>query len=703
MTTWEPPRGHRQRGDGDRSRGTTPVPYSAAGYDDRSVDRDRTFLADPGFPPGPRVSQGQSLGQGQRGGPDRSVGQDRSPTHGRPVDGPSPEAGPHHPPTAPPRRPAGLSPPAGGRAWGRRPRSRWVTGDGTDTTGQRVIDTDAVGSVAAPPRPDRRRALIGLGALAAGTAAALAPLGFGLGGRLFGDGAASPLRAGARPPVYEDAGIMSSPAEAAAAVTEFAPSPLDPDPVLHLVNRLTFGPTPELVAEVRSMGIDEWIAAQLEPEKIDDSALDAKLAELTTLTKSIAELRAERQANNERRIRPGREWVEATIARQIWSKRQLFEVMVDFWNDFLHVAAEFDNSELIRGSFDRDVIRRYALDNYPDMFVAANHHPALLRYLDQDKSRKNAINENLARENLELYTVGVDAGYTEEDVRQAAILQTGHSIRDDEYVYRPDQHITGRVKIMGFKHPNDTPEGGEAAAEQYYRYLARHRATGRHIARALATRLVSDNPPEALVEAVAETYVRSGGAIKPTLMTLLSSTHFWAAVGQKVRRPGEYVVATYRALGVSPETPPSFTNRDANASPFLQGLRQLHDFLVSVGHSPAGHPTPDGYPDVFAAWTSSGTLIRLWNEAYDAIDGARKMFTYVPPERLVGPKPPTMAGDYVEMLARRLLSRPLRPRERDILLNLAGVESTTPVNASLNGAVRAVARALLASPFHHLR
>jgi uncharacterized protein (DUF1800 family) len=683
MTNWEPPRDRRLRGDDDRSRGrdTTPAPYSTAGYDDpsfdRSFDRNRAF------------------------GRDQTVNPDRSLPPGRTADRPDAARRPtHHPLAAPPGRPA---PAAGGRAWGRRQRSRWVTGDGTDTSGQRVIDTDTAGNVAAPPRPDRRRALIGLGALAAGTAAALAPLGFGLGGRLFGDTAANPRRAGATRPDPEWDGIMSSPAEAAAAVSEYAPSPLDPDPVLHLVSRLTFGATPDLVAEVRSMGIDAWIAAQLEPEKLDDSELDAKLAELTTLTKSIAELRAERDANNERRIRPGREWVEATIARQIWSKRQLFEVMVDFWNDFLHVAAEFDNSELIRGSFDRDVIRRYALDNYPDMFVAANHHPALLRYLDQDKSRKNAINENLARENLELYTVGVDGGYTEEDVRQAAILQTGHSIRDDQYVYRPDQHITGRVKIMGFKHPNDTPEGGEAAAEQYYRYLTGLRATGRYIARSLAIRLVSDDPPPALVEAVADTYVRSGGAIKPTLLTLLSSTHFWASVGQKVRRPGEYVVATFRALGVSPHTPASFQNKDANATPFLQGLRQIHDFLVSVGHSPAGHPTPDGYPDVFAAWTSSGTLIRLWNEAYNILTGSRKMFTYVPPERLVGPKPPTTAGDYVEMLARNLVSRPLRPRERDVLLGLAGLESTTPVNATLNGAVHAVARALLSSPLHHLR
>jgi uncharacterized protein (DUF1800 family) len=545
--------------------------------------------------------------------------------------------------------------------------------------------------------------MIGMGALAAGAVAAFAPQGLDLGSKLFG-GAATDDGNSALDPASQSAQIMGSPDEAAAAAaTEVAPSPLGSDPVLHLVSRLTFGATPALVAEVRSMGIGGWIAAQLAPETIDDSALDARLAELTTLGKSIDELRADREANEERRIRPGREWAEATIARQIWSKRQLFEVMVDFWNDFLHVAADVDNGEYIRGPFDRDIIRHYALDNYPDMFVAANRHPALLRYLDQDKSRKNAINENLARENLELYSVGVDGGYTEDDVRQAAILQTGHSIRDDKYVYRPDQHLTGRVKIMGFKHPNKTPEGGEEAAERYYRYLALHPSTARYIAQNLATRLVSDTPPPALVDAVAQTYLENNGAIKPTLMTLLSSTRFWSAVGTKVRRPGEYVVATYRALGVSPATPANFENRDPNASPFLQGLRQLRDYLSGVGHSPAGQPTPDGYADVFIAWTSAGTMIRLWNEAFNIANGGRKMFTYTPPDQLAGAKPPATAGGYVDALALNLISRPLAPRERDILLGVAGLDAAAAVDATLNGAVRAVARAILASPLHHLR
>ena len=577
-----------------------------------------------------------------------------------------------------------------------------MTGDGTDTTGRRVLDVDRV-EPPAPARPSRRKALIGMGAAAAGAVVAFAPQGLDLGSVLFGGLTSTRQGRDRDEQAPQSAGILGSPDEAAAAAVVDANAPLPWDPVLHAVSRLTFGATPALVAEVREVGISAWIAQQLEPQTIDDSALDAKLADLTTLGKSIDELRASAEANRARGIRPGREWVEATIARQIWSRRQLFEVMVDFWNDFLHVAADIDGGEPVRGPFDRDVIRRYALDNYPDMFVAANRHPALLRYLDQDKSRKNAINENLARENLELYSVGVDGGYTEDDVRQAAILQTGHSIRDDKYLYRADQHAVGPVKIMGFEHPNATAAGGEAAAEAYFRYLALHPSTARHIARSLATRLVSDDPPEALVDAMAQSYLDNNGAIKPMLSTLLCSTRFWGAVGQKVRRPGEYIVATYRALGVSPQTPASFENKDPNTTPFLQGLRQLRDFLAAVGHSPAGYPTPDGYPDVFVAWTSGGTMIRLWNEAFNIVNGSRKMFTYRGPAELAGANPPTTAGEYVEALARTLTSRSLTPGQRDVLLSVAGLPATATVNATLQGASRAVARAILASPLHHLR
>ncbi len=593
----------------------------------------------------------------------------------------------------------------------------------------------------------RRKALLAFGGVAVGAAVAFAPQGFDLAGKLFGGkpdrhidatsdhatsrdtlpGDGSDRPAGKQPstnrtyPEQNDsymgssAGdklrqttpkqgqVMKAPQVAAAAPKPIALSAVGPDAVRHMASRLTFGATATLIADMTKMGIDQWIAWQFEPDRIADTKLDTKLAELTTLAKTVDQLRADRDANNTKNIHPEDEWVEATIARQIWSQRQVLEVMVDFWNDFLHVAASFDGNEMVRASFDRDVIRKYALDNYPDMFVAANRHPALIRYLDQDQSRKNAINENLARENLELYSVGVDGGYTEKDVRQAAILQTGRSIRDDTYIYRPDQHVVGPVEIMGFTHANQTADGGEAASDEYFRYLAMHPSTAHYIALNLATRLVSDTPPDSLVDAVAASYLKNKGQIKPTLITLLSSTQFWGSVGQKVRRPGEYLVATYRTLGVMPDTPATFKNDDPNASAFLRGLRQIHQKLGQLGHSPAGQPTPNGYPDVFVAWTSAGTMVSLWNEAFSIIDGQRSMFTSVKPEQLVGPTAPATAGAYVDALAQRLVHVTLAATSRDQVLSVAGVSATTTVDAGFNGAIRAVARTILASPQHHLR
>jgi len=496
---------------------------------------------------------------------------------------------------------------------------------------------------------------------------------------------------------------FSSPAIAAQATKVTVPTVLANDPVRHLVSRLTFGPTQKVMADVARIGIDEWIAQQLDPERIPPTPAEAKLAELTTLGMSIADLRGARKDQEAKGVRADDEMVQATIARQVWSDRQLFEVMVDFWNDFLHVPAFHDRSPVLRSSFDRDVIRRYALDNYPDMLVAANRHPALLTYLGQSASTKDEVTDNLARENLELYSVGVDGGYTERDVRQAALLQTGRAVKDDQYVYRADKHYVGAVKIMGFSHPNITAEGGEQAGEEYFRYLANHPSTARRIATRLATRFVSDTPPPSLVERLARSYTVNRGAVKPLLLELLSSSEFWAAVGQKVRRPLEYVVATYRTLGVSPETPASFRAAEPGRSPFAEGMRQVQGRLREMGHFPAGMPGPTGYPDVFVPWSSASTMTAFWNEAADAVAGSRPMFTYQRPEQLVGANPPKTALAYVAVLARRLVHQPL---SREALLAITGVTGLAPdaaVDATLNGTVVAVARVILASPQHLLR
>jgi hypothetical protein len=256
---------------------------------------------------------------------------------------------------------------------------------------------------------------------------------------------------------------------------------------------------------------------------------------------------------------------------------------------------------------------------------------------------------------------------------------------------------------MGFRATNNSAAGGEALAEQYFRYLALHPSTARYIAQSLATKFVSDTPPKSIVDRLAKSYTASKGAIRPVLMTLFSSSEFWAAVGQKVRRPMEYLIATYRALGVSPMTPANFQQGDQTRTPFANGLRQIRNKMEELGQFPTGQPTPNGYPDVFVAWTSAGTMINGWNEATDIINGNRRMFTYVRPERLVGAKPSTTAGAYLDALSKRLVAQTLSAKERTAILGIAGLRPTSKVDATMNGAVVAVARTLLASPQHHLR
>ncbi|WBB67101.1 DUF1800 domain-containing protein [Micromonospora sp. WMMD812] len=497
---------------------------------------------------------------------------------------------------------------------------------------------------------------------------------------------------------------FSGPAAAAAATKVTVKTVLAKDPVLHLARRATFGPTPEVVADIKRLGIDAWIRAQFASDQIAPSRAELKLAELPTLKLSVQQLRDQRDQLNERGAQPEREMVDATLARQIWSKRQLFEVMVDFWNDFLHVAADFDGGEVYRNSFDRDVIRAHAMGSYPEMLVAANRHPALLVYLNQNDSRADAVNENLARENLELYSVGVDGGYTEKDVRQAALLQTGRGVDDGKYVFRADRHYVGKVKILGFTHENNSkdPKKADAAIDAYITYIALHPSTARYVAQSLATRFVSDTPPKSLVDRLAKTYTANKGMIKPVLMTMFSSSEFWAAVGQKVRRPMEYLVATYRTLGVSPEASPKHDNGDNKRTPFARGLRQIHDKLRELGQYPMGQPTPDGYPDVYVAWTSAGSMVNGWNEAGELVAGYRTQFTYVKPEKLVA-RPPATAGAYVDALAQRLVGQKLGAREKTLILGVAGVPAGAKVDAMFNGAITAVARAILASPQHHLR
>jgi uncharacterized protein (DUF1800 family) len=431
--------------------------------------------------------------------------------------------------------------------------------------------------------------------------------------------------------------VAASPAEAATR-----------DPALHLVRRATYGPTPELLATVRRMGTTGWLEKQLRPSRIPDRQMRALMRRWPNLALSPTRLTA----------RIGRfQWdamfdlCDAHVARACWSDRQLFEVMVDFWSNHLNVTCPSSDVWATRHLYDAKVIRRHALGRFSDMLVASARHPAMLAYLDNASSDKDAPNENYAREVLELHTVGVGAGYSEAMVKSAARLLTGLSTDDDTYTYLYDtsKHATGRVRVLGFTHPNKSPYG-EKVAVAYLRYLARHPATARRIAHKLAVRFVSDDPPAALVRQLAKVYLRSDTEIKPVLRALFHSKAFRSSSGDKVKRPFEDLVSTVRALGIRP--PASGTD----------GMRQLYWMSGGLGHAPLGWRPPDGYPDAVASWQGAGTTLARWNSHLSLAAGWwPDDLRHADLQRVLRPRNPRTHGDLVDAVAKGLaLPRPTR-------------------------------------------
>ena len=389
---------------------------------------------------------------------------------------------------------------------------------------------------------------------------------------------------------------------AAAAATVTVPTILaTDDPVLHMLRRMTFGLTPGLVEEAHAQGIDAWLAAQLDPDSIPDGEGDAAWGIFPKASMSTQQV----QASQDRFAWDAMfEVGQATLARQIWSKRQLHETMADFWANHLNVSTPGNGGWDVSSSWHRDVIRAHALGSFTDMLLAANRHPAMLRYLSNDESNKDSVNENLGRELLELHTVGVASGYTEADVRNSAYILTGRSVGGEmdergpwgEFAYDPGIHWTGAVTVLGFTHANDSAEGGLDVGDAYLRYLAGHPATSQQIARKLATRFVSDSPPQELVDRMATAYVDGGTQIRPVLDIMFRSVEFWSAVGQKTRRPLENIVASARAVGIAP------------GGNTRKPIEWMYWTTGDAGQKPLAWPAPNGYPDVQAAWRSANGL-----------------------------------------------------------------------------------------------
>ena len=552
----------------------------------------------------------------------------------------------------------------------------------------------------AKPRKDRRRVLVQAGTLTAGAIVAstvVDPFALASGRvRRWGIGTtqappgstwSSPSLPTASPssaPTITSSGL---PTYALPSGTAATPNLLGQDPVWHLLRRATYGPTPQSVADLRARGANAWLNSQLNPSSIDDSACNAYLAAAyPSLSKSVMQIRSAYSVGSwDAMVELG----EAKIARSIMSKRQLFEMMVEFWHDHLHVASPSGDVWDVMTSYDRDVIRPYALGRFSDLLLASAKHPAMLRILNNDQSSVDTLNENYGRELLELHTVGVQAGYTQAEVVDSARILTGWTVgRHGEFAYYNDWHYTGPVKVLGFSATNADEFGGLTLGTQYLDYLAHHPATARRIAYKLAVRFVSDYPSAALVDKLATIYLNNDTAIQPMLGALFTDTEFLNSYGAKVRRPFEAVTSSVRAVGLTPKS--GVSDSFASMNYLLQGM----------GHQPMAWHAPNGYPDTAEDWLSTGGTLGRWN-LYTGVLGGwwSDGYTLNAPTTLLSGATPANLGALVDAMTNRLLGVTFASAHRQALLDFLNSWGAATVSNVMQYRLDVLGTLILSSPY----
>jgi uncharacterized protein (DUF1800 family) len=477
----------------------------------------------------------------------------------------------------------------------------------------------------------------------------------------------------------------------AAAAGTFVPA----DPDLHLLRRATYGPTQASLRSIRRRGANAWLEQQLDPASIRDHVVDDLIAaRYPHLSLSAAKAYATLGGSWDLMFDLG----QAAILRAAWSERQLLEVMVDFWSNHLNVTNPSDNVWWSRHDYDRRVIRRFALGKFSQMLKASATHPAMMMYLNNAASTKDNPNENYGRELLELHSLGVDGGYDEEDMRQSTLVMTGFGIswETGEFEYHKENHHVGPVSVVGWSSANGSAKRGHDVGLRYVDYLAHHPSTAVRIATKLCRRFVSDDPPAALVDRLAQTYLDHDTDITPVLRQLFRSKAFKGAQGTKVRRPFEDVVATLRILGIKP---------DKHGTDGLQGLYWM---IESLSHAPYAWTQPDGYPDVATSWTSAGGTLNSWNTHVSLAAHWWPKTLRLPDlkETVLPGHLPDTYGELVDAVAKKLVFRKLAPSHRDAVLTFLGKTGDSPVakgDAAVTWRLPYLVALILDSPYFRIR
>lgn len=411
-----------------------------------------------------------------------------------------------------------------------------------------------------------------------------------------------------------------------------------------LSNRLTWGANKTSEQQLRALGPDAYLLQQLQAQsaqipvqiqsQIDAMTISQKpfvemMQALDQQREESAKMRGTddslRQAYQQELNRIAREAASRSLLRSIYSSNQLLEQMNWFWMNHFNISNRKDNVRAMLADFEETAIRPHALGNFRALLKATLLHPAMLRYLDNEHNAVNKINENYARELLELHTMGVGSGYSQTDVQELARVLTGLGIRvkaDNPRLnqaqlagyqrfglteFHPRRHDFGEKKLLG-----TTIKGqGLSEIDQVLDLLMRQPATAKFISQKLAQFFVSDAPSDALVQSMAEQFLQSKGDIPRVLRTMFESSEFVASLGKKFKDPMHYVISSVRLAYED--------KMIVNTGPILS-------WINSLGQQANGHQTPDGYSMKEMAWASPAQMTARFDVARLIARGAPNLF-----------------------------------------------------------------------------
>ena len=422
-----------------------------------------------------------------------------------------------------------------------------------------------------------------------------------------------------------------------------APHATSPD--MPWLERMTFGVNSGVLAQYRRLGRQGYLEQQLRPAdgRLPD-AVAQEIAQLRIsqtdggqlLLKVMAEQKrinplpdgpdkqAARQALNDQGNQLVYETRRRELLRAIYSPAQLKEQMMWFWLNHFSVFEQKANVRYLIADYSERAIRPHALGHFRDLVMATLQHPAMLQYLDNAQNAAGHLNENYARELMELHTLGVDAGYSQHDVQELARVLTGVGVagtdpprlrpelrgfyvREGAFEFNPARHDFGSKKLLG----HDLKNRGFAEVSEAVALLVQQKACARFISRKLAIYFVGDDPPAALIERMAQTFQGSDGDIAAVLRTLFTAPELATQAGRKFKDPMQYVVSAVRM---------------AYDMRIVENMHPVTNWLGALGEPTFGHQTPDGYSMEDTAWSSSGQMSRRFEIARTIGSGSAGLF-----------------------------------------------------------------------------